>query len=440
MPIRYLSPLVALLLCAAAVQAQTPEQRLDEVERKLDAALAEIVRLRTGEAADTAAVGAVPRHGFAPAASKVYGAPAGLSIGGYGEMLLESFDREREDGRPSGLRPRLDLLRTVFYVGHKFSDELLFNSELEWEHVGVLDKGAVKVDPATGAGEAELSGEAVVEFAYVDWMPRPAFGVRAGKLLVPVGLVNEWHEPPVFLGAKRPDVERNVVPSTWAGNGAGVFGTLANGVSYRAYVVEGLDAARFSASSALRGGRQKGVRSRVTHPAFAGRCDWSRAGATLGVSAFTGNASQTGLAAAPRVTLFDVHGRAQWNGFDARALWVQGTLADAGALSDALGLAGSARLGERFWGGYVEAAFDLAPRLWPGTRWGLQPYARVEAYDTQDRVPGGSESPAHARRVVTAGLAVRPHPSVALKADRQQRSNDAGTETGQWSAALGWLF
>lgn len=437
----HLAALIALCLVAGVTSAQTTEQRLGEVEKKLDAALAEIERLRTGAVADTSpAAGPVSRFGFAPAASKVYGTPAGLSIGGYGEMVFESFDRERENGTPNGSRPRLDLLRTVFYIGHKFTDDLVFNSEVEWEHVGVLDEGEVEVDPGTGEGSAELSGEAIVEFAYVDFVVTPQVGVRAGKLLVPVGLVNEWHEPPVFLGARRPDVERNIVPSTWAANGAGLFGSFGNGLSYRAYVLEGLDGSGFSASSAIRGGRQHGSRSRLTHPAFAGRADWQLDAATLGVSAWTGNVAQGGEEASPRVTVVDAHARAQWRGLDLRGLWVNGTLSDAGALSDALGLAGSARLGERFWGAYVEAAFDLAPRLWPGTRWGLQPYARWEVYDTQDDVPGGSESPAYARTIVTAGVAAKPHPNVVLKVDRQERSNDAETETSQWSAALGWLF
>lgn len=436
-----LRALAALALLAGAATAQAADPRLDEIEKKLDAALAEIERLRMGAVADTAAAAApASRHGFAPAASKVYAARGGLSIGGYGEVLFQAYDAEREDGARSGRRSQADLLRTVFYIGHKFSDDLVFNSELEWEHVGIFDEAEVEVDPDTGEGEAELTGEAIVEFAYLDWLARPSFGVRAGKLLVPVGLVNEWHEPPVFAGAKRPDVERNLVPSTWAANGAGVFGSVGEAFAYRLYLMEGLDARGFSPSSGVRGGRQHGTRSLFTKPAVAARADWSGSGATLGASFYGGGANQSGLAANPRVAIYDLHARAQWQGLDVRALWVGGTLSDAGGLSDALGLAGTSRLGERFAGGYAEASFDVAPRLWPGTRWGLQPYARLEAYDTQDSVPGGAENPANARTVITAGVAVRPHPGVVLKLDRQQRSNDAETETSEWGLALGWLF
>ena len=428
----------------ARAQAPTSEERLTEVEKKLDAALAEIARMQTG-GADSATATFGSHRGFAPAASKVYGVASGLSVGGYGEMLLESFDRHREDGALTDRAAQLDLYRVVFYLGHKFNDELLFNSELEWEHSGVTDEASVQVDPSSGQGEAELSGESTIEFAYLDWSPRRAFGLRAGKVLVPMGLVNEQHEPPVYLGARRPDVERNLVPSTWGANGAGVFGELGNGLEYRAYVLEGLDANGLSAANTIRGGRQGGSGSAITHPAFAARLDWrGTAGLVQGVSAYTADtwqgAQPTGVRLSPRVSLLDLHARWQWRGLQTAGLWVQGSLTDAGALSDARGLTGSARLGERFFGGYLEAAYDVLPALHPGTRYSLLPYARFESYDTQDSVPGGSESASNERTVLTLGAAFKPHPNVVVKADRQQRSNAADTESNQWNMALGWMF
>ncbi len=447
--IRTLPLLMCLLVLMTPLRAQaqgpTSDERLAEVEKKLDAALSELARMQTGSAPDTATSAFRSRLGFAPAASKVYGVASGLSVGGYGEMLLQSYDRTREDGALSNRTEQIDLYRVVFYLGHKFNDELLFNSELEWEHSGVFDEAEVVVDPMTGEGEAELSGESLVEFAYLDWSRRPEFGVRAGKLLVPMGLVNEQHEPPVYLGARRPDVERNLVPSTWSANGAGVFGEFANGFEYRAYVLEGLDGNGLSAGSTIRGGRQGGSTSSVTHPAFALRIDWAgTSGLTIGVSGYTAQVWQgsqpAGPRLSPRVNLMDAHARWQWRGLQAAGLWVQGTLSEAGRLSDARGLAGSARLGECFAGGYLEAAYDVLPIAYPGTRYAFLPYARFESYDTQDSVPGGSESAANERTQLTVGAAFKPHPNVVVKADRQQRSNAARTDTSQWNIALGWMF
>ena len=437
--------LLPALLLAAPAFAQTTDERLAEVEKKLDAALAEIERLKLGGATPDTGAAMASRFGFAPAASRVYGIAGGPSIGGYGEVLFESPDGEREDGAPSGLRPRADLLRAVVYLGHKFTPELLFNSELEWEHAGVLDEAEAQVDPSTGEGGAELSGEATVEFAYLDWLVTPAFGVRAGKLLVPVGLVNEQHEPPVFPGAHRPETEQFVIPSTWAAAGAGLYGQSAAGLEWRAYLVEGLDARHFDAAIAIREGRQGGSEALLTHPALVGRVDWKgTAGLLAGASGYTGDAWQearpAGVSLSARVTLADAHATWRWRGLELRGLVTVGRLEDAGAVSDALGLAGNERLGERFFGGYVEAAYDVAPLAWPGTRWAIAPYTRVERLDTQETVPGGSEDPALERRLLTFGLSVKPDPRVVLKADREQRSNGADTETSRWTVALGWLF
>jgi len=173
--------------------------------------------------------------------------------------------------------------------------------------------------------------------------------------------------------------------------------------------------------------------------------DWKGApGLTLGVSGFTGDAWQAsqvpGASLSARTSLVDVHGDWRWRGFQVRGLWASGTIGEAGELSDALGLTGSDRLGERFAGGYGEVLYDVASQAWPGTEWSLAPYYRVERYDTQDRVPGGSEDPANEREILTFGVAVKPHPQVVLKADRELRSDQANTETSRWNVALGWLF
>jgi len=436
---RWMTVMVAALVAAPA---WGQDDRVAELERKVDVLTQEIEQMRLGALAETTAY--APRLGLAPAASKVYGVARGVSIGGYGEVLATRPDRERQDGAPSGGSDRVDFLRAVFYIGHKFSDELLLNSELEWEHGGIVDEAAVQVDPQSGQGGAELSGEVTLEFAYLDWSSQRAFGLRAGKLLVPVGLVNEQHEPPVFFGARRPETERVVIPSTWGGNGLGVFGELSNGLSYRAYVMEGLDATGFSADQAIRGGRQGGQQSALRHPAFVARVDWTSAfGLAAGGSAFTGNAwqSQPGVPFRPSVTLLDAHARIDWRGFQGRALFARGSLHDAAALSDELGLAGVERLGGRFWGAYLEAAYDVAPRITPGARYGLLPYVRYEITDPQDEVDvAGIEDPALHLRVITAGLAFRPDPNVVLKADREQRRNDADTEASQWNVAIGYLF
>ena len=430
-----------LLLLLAATPALAQEERIAELERKVNVLTEELSNMRLGGAADTARY--VSRSGLGPAASKVYSG-RGISIGGYGEMLYENFDRERENGTQAGLPDRLDYLRQVIYLGYKFTDDLLFNSEVEFEHGGVQDEAEVAVDPLTGTGEAELSGEVVLEFAYVEWARQPEFGLRAGMLLAPLGLLNEMHEPTVFLGARRPEVEQNIIPTTWRANGAGIFGDLGGSVAFRAYVVEGLDATGFSAARSIRGGRQGGSQSLITKPAFTARLDYSGIpGLVVGGSAFTGDSwqgPQPATKLSPWVTLLDAHARYQWQGFEARGIYSSGRIEDAGPLSDQLGLVGAVRLGERFFGYYVEAGYDLLAATRPGSRYRLLPYGRYERYDTQDDVPGGIEDPAFERTLLTLGAAFQPHSNVVLKADRQERKDQADTGTSQWNIAVGYSF
>src|SRR5204862_6228332 len=143
-----------------------------------------------------------PGQGLGPAAAKVYGRDRGVAVGGYGEALYQRFASRADDGTPAGRNDTLDLTRAVLYFGYKFDKGIVFNSEIEYEHA------------TTGEGDEE-KGETSVEFAYLEFPLGRDWGVRAGQLLVPVGFINELHEPPFFLGARRPDVETIIIPSTW---------------------------------------------------------------------------------------------------------------------------------------------------------------------------------------------------------------------------------
>ena len=176
--------------------------------RQIEAITREIEELKLGQ--DVAVSADEGVFGFGPAASKVYRVDGGVAIGGYGEILYENFSGEREDGLPSGKTDQLDALRAVVYVGYKFDDQFLFNSEIELEHAGTGGSGSVSV-----------------EFAYLDYLASQNLGIRGGLVLLPMGFINELHEPPTFLGSERPETERQIIPSTWREVGLGVFGEAA---------------------------------------------------------------------------------------------------------------------------------------------------------------------------------------------------------------------
>ena len=408
---------------------EATRQQIEDLRRQIDVLTREIENLKSAAPEKPAPPGSRGTFGLGPAASKVYGSTRGVSIGGYGEVLYQNFDEDRDDGAPSGRTDEIDLLRAVFYFGYKFSDRFLFNSEIEYEH------------GTTGSG-AESKGEVSVEFAYIDFLARREIGVRAGLLLLPVGFVNELHEPPIFLGARRPEVENRILPTTWRELGAGVFGDVGP-ITYRAYVVNGLDAAGFSASSPIRGGRQKGSRARAEDFGLTARVDFVGVpGLLVGGSGYTGNSDQ-GRTADGRefdgtVSIFDAHAEWRWRALQVRGLLARGSIDDADEINRLNGLSGASSVGERFLGHYVEGGWDV---LYGRGVASLVPFARWEQLNTQDEVPSGfAASRANDIRVWTVGLNYRPIPQVVVKLDYQDFRNEARTGVDQFNLALGWLF
>lgn len=407
-----------------------------ELERRIQVLSGELDDLKLGE---VAAPARESRHGMGPAASKVYGVKQGVSLGGYGEMLYENFAAEREDGVAQFTPDQIDFLRAITYVGYKFSDRIVFNSELEFEHATTGKRGSVSV-----------------EFAYLDYLARPELNVRAGMVLPPMGFINELHEPPTYLGARRPDVEQRILPSTWRTNGLGVFGEHASGLSYRAYLVEGFRGVAnagqsirgFTAGDGVREARQSGSFSRVEQWGLTGLLEYARGGFRAGISGFSGGAAQGDTTAAGdsftgRTELWEAHGEYKGHGLTVRALYARGSIDEAERFNERNGVApgSNASVGSRLYGWYGEAGYDVLRLLSPGSEWNVVPYVRYERYDTQDEVPAGyAANPANDRTVVTAGAAMYPHPQVVVKLDQQWRSNEAETGQDQFNVAIGYLF
>jgi hypothetical protein len=404
----------------------------EELARRIAALAQELDDAKLGEVAAPLE----SEHGLGPAASKIYRVDQGVSIGGYGEANYMNFAPEREDGVASGRQDQIDYLRQVLYLGYKFDDHVLFNTEIEFEHA------------STGK-----SGEVSVEFAYLDFLLDPAANARVGLLLVPMGFVNELHEPTTYFGVNRPDVERQIIPTTWRANGAGIFGEPERvvGLSYRAYVIESLQsvgaAERFS-SSGLRNGRQSGSQASMDDIAGVVRVDGSRAGFTLGASAFFGNTGQgavdtDGAEIAGFTTIYEGHVEWQRRGAVARALFSRADVDDVAAINLANGIVagGNGGAGSVLIGWYVEAGYDVMQVLSPGSRFKLLPFARYLEIDTQHEVPDGfADDPAQDRTQLTLGASFFPHSQVVLKADWMGNANAAETGVDQWNFGIGFLF
>lgn len=412
-------------------QAQDDSTRISDLERQIEAITRDLEALTLGtEVVNPAQRGA---FGMAPAAGKVYTINQGVSIGGYGEVLYQTYARAKENGGPSGKAAKLDAYRGIIYVGYKFNDRILFNSEIEIEH-----------------GSTGLAGSASLEFAYLDYKLTDNFGLRAGLLLVPVGITNEVHEPPVWLGTTRPLTENKIIPTTWRESGFGIFGET-EAFSYRAYLVNSLDgvgggssgASGFS-SSGLRGGRQKGSKAVAENFSAVGRIDYTGTpGLMIGTSFYTGdqghNRELNGRKVSIGTNIWEAHFKYQARGFDFQALTALASVTNADDLNELKGLSGSGSVGEKLSGWYAQVGYDL---LWSSaSEQQLLPYFRYETVNTQAEVPSGYSSSGSKDFNVTAiGMAWKPIGNTVLKMDYQMHSNASSSGINQFNVAMGWLF
>lgn len=390
----------------AAMQKAAPTVDFSEIQREIDVLSKEIETLKSGE--KKAIVADVATNGLGAAASKVYRSQPGLSFGGYGEFL---YNNPQHDVATA------DALRAILYTGYKFNDRVLFNSELEVEHAST-----------------EHGGEVSLEFGYLDFLGKPSANVRAGLVLVPMGIINEQHEPTSYLGARRPMTERFIIPSTWSEIGAGVFGEVGT-VSYRGYVMTGLNSAEFTGEEGIREGRQGGGEAVAEDLAAVGRVDWHpMEGTIVGGSLYSGGSGQT-ASYKGRVTLAEVHGDMKFRALSVRALAARGRIGDAGAISAANGETVGSALG----GWYVEGGYDLASML--GRGMSITPYARYERIDTNRRVAAGFErNLENDRRVTTLGVAFKPISQTVIKTDWQKVKHANGRSNSEFNLALGYIF
>ena len=407
--------LVALfcLAAGAALAQDEMEQRMQSLEERQGILATEFERLRSlfvlPEDADYKSA-----YGLGPAASKIYGRERGLSLGGYGQTWLQIFDHAQD---------KWDYKRFILYAGFKFTEKLLLNVEIEFEH----------------------ANEVFVEFATIDYLYKPEANFRFGMVLMPVGFVNEIHEPPFYYGNERPVVEIRIIPTTWRENGAGFFGEFAGGaVQYRLYTTTSLRADKFS-SAGVRGGRQKGSRA-LADMSIVARVDATPMnGLLVGGSVVrgdTGNGIQFGDSKpSVTMTMWELHAQYQYRGLHLRALYVRNTIDDTEILSVAKG--DEYGISEVQWGWYGEIAYDILPAFDPNTRMGLVPFVRYERFNTQEDVPAGFPTDeTRNRTVVTAGVNFFPHPNVVFKIDYRQFDSKGGElpELNDLNIGVGFAF
>jgi hypothetical protein len=356
-----------------------------------------------------------------------------VRIFGYGEINYNHFTEDSS-------RSQADLRRFVLGFGYAFSDQLHFTSEVEWEHAIV---------------SADDQGEVEIEQAYLDYQLNRHLNVKGGLFLMPFGFLNQRHEPPVFYGVERNEVETRIIPTTWREGGVGLTWATDNGISYEAGITTGFDVTKFdNAGAPLRGVHQELQLARAHDLSYYGAVNYRGVpGLTVGGAFFTGDATQGNAAfradntqpdfsgLGGRVTLWDAHARWQPGRLDLQALYARGHIGDAAQIDERLLAFNQANPGDErvfvpseFYGWYVQAAY----RIWDRDQMSLVPFVRYEYYNTQSSMPAGfTADPANASHVFTTGLNFYPHPQVVIKADYQRYTDK---NNNRFDLGLGYMF
>ena len=162
----------------------------------------------------------------------------GYSIGGYGELHWNQAFEDDEQTKNT-----MDFHRFIIYYGYNWSEKWSFKSEVELEHNFVK----------SGQGELELE-QAFVNYHAGNW------GFQGGVILPTAGLINEYHEPPLFLSVERPTYSKYIIPTTWFANGFAFYGNYSD-FGFRLALIEDLEGEGIISDGNIRGGRGKGYKT-----------------------------------------------------------------------------------------------------------------------------------------------------------------------------------
>lgn len=339
--------------------------------------------------------------------------PEKLHIGGYGE-LHANFG----EGKDADL---IDLHRLVLYLGYDFADWIQFHGEFEIEH---------------GFVSSSSGGELVVEQAYFDFLLSDAFNIRAGRVLTPLGVINQNHEPTSFNSVERPSFAKYIIPSTWSSDGIGIFGSLSDEVTYEAYVVGGLDGSEFDATNGIRDGRIK-ERPGLHEPAFTARLDYSPTDdLRLGLSTYTGGLDNSNKGAGnsganANIEIYSADFSYTIDKFDFTGAVAYTNIDGADKLN---ALPTTSGVADETFGWYLEGAYHWWPQAWKKGRFSQTDaviFARYDDFDTQYDMPSGTAAnPAGDRNEITFGTAIKLTPNFVVKADYQIRDDATNNDLG----------
>ncbi len=374
-------------------QQQTEITSLKKEQKKTDEAVAE-----TDKKVEATADAIEATGGSLPKALQW---ATNTTIGGYGEHHYSNY---KDSGAPGAVEKNssVDAHRYVLFVGHKFSDTVRFFSEFELEH-GLAGDGK--------PGEVEL------EQAYIEWDYSNNHSLVVGQFLVPVGILNETHEPNTFYGVERNLVEKNIVPTTWWESGVMFKGQIAPGLKYDFAIHSGLHNDDFN----IRKGRQKSAKAVANDLAYTGRIKYTgvtglELAATLQYQEDLTQRGNNEVGETSSATLFEAHATYNVGDFSVRALMAEWDIDSDVAETDGL---------DEQSGWYIEPSYKVMDSL------GL--FIRFSRWDNTAGATGSE-----AKRATDYGLNYWLTSQVVFKVDYQNSHED--TSVDSFNLGVGWSF
>ena len=364
-------------------------------------------------------------------AARLLNSNKGFTIGGYGQL-----DYNQPISSETMNNGTLDVHRLVMMFGYNFNDRLKFVSEIEYEHVK----------------------EVYVEQAFMQYKLNNYINLRAGLMLIPMGIINEYHEPPAFNGVERPMVDKYIAPSTWRELGLGISGNIIEAsLKYQLYVVNGFNGydgnANLSGKNGLRKGRQKGANSYISTPNFSGKVEYyGIRGLNIGLAGYFGKTQSTAYNKLDKnddiaiksadstivgLSMVGLDLRYQLKGLALRGQLIYSALDNTKAYNQKL----TSDLGSAMVGYYAELGYDVFS-LTNRFKSQLIPFVRYEVYDTQAKVEDNIlKNDAYNNTYITAGISWKVTPQVVVKADYQfYKSNSDNKYSQMLNAGVGLMF
>ncbi|HQU99626.1 MAG TPA: autotransporter outer membrane beta-barrel domain-containing protein [Bacteroidia bacterium] len=380
-----------------------------------------------------------------------------FKVSGYGVTNYYNYDWETIPDK----RNEVDVERFNFYIYYHFSELIEFKSEIEFEHGGT--GVTMSFDPLEEFGEfeseIEKGGEVVLEQMNLLFKLHPHFKIRVGKMRFYMGNAAKLDKPKNYFTAYRPEVENSILPLGWYETGVEFSGdfklteSTLPAISYKAYVVTGLDNSAFSSAQWVRRGYQTRFETiNANDLAAALRLDYvftnkSELGFCLYAGNTTGNRPKNDFTLPAWLTFGDIHFTYNVQPIRISAYGMLGHLQNSEALSLAnQNLSNNLNVkrtpvGKAAMGVSLEAGYNLLHNFNKTTHQQLFVFGRYDNYDSMYKTEGNiSNNPRHQREVITAGINYMPLPNIVFKGHYAMRKLGSGEYERTTAIGFGFDF